>query len=103
MAKIIKNIEAEKEIKSNELVVIDFFASWCGPCQMFMPIFDESSQKNKDIKMFKMDIDNEIEYANKVGVQGVPTIVAFKDGKEIKRFSGYKSLEDLEEFINSVK
>ncbi len=95
--------DAKKLIESKELVIIDFFAEWCGPCQMFGPIFAEYAEKNKSIKLIKVDIDSEPDFTMESSVQGVPTIVAFKNGKEIDRFSGFKSLEDLGKFIDSVK
>ena len=95
--------EAKKLIDSKKLVIIDFFASWCGPCQMFIPVFEEFAKNNKDIEMFKVDIDNDADFAGESNVQGVPTIIAYKDGKELSRFSGFKSAEELKEFVDSVK
>lgn len=100
----IVNTEKAKElINSKELVIIDFFATWCGPCQMFIPVFDEYSRQNESVNMVKIDIDKEPEFSSENNVMGVPTIVAYKDGKEVSRFSGFRPMNDLSEFINSVK
>lgn len=86
-----------KELKSNELesfvskgdVAVDFWASWCGPCKMLEPVFKELSEELKDIKFAKANIDDVGEEAMSFGVRGVPTIIFFRDGKEINRLSGF--------------
>ena len=103
MAKIANNEEAKKLIESGELVIVDFFATWCGPCQMFIPVFDEYSEKNKDINFIKIDIDQSPELAGENRVTGVPTIIGFKDGKEISRFSGFKPIDELDKFVKTIK
>lgn len=103
MAKIINTKEAKEIIEKKELVIIDFFATWCGPCQMFGPIFTEYSEKNPDIKMFKIDIDKDPDFASEMNVMGVPTIVVFKNGNETNRFSGFKTFEELDNFIKLQK
>lgn len=102
MAEIVNKEKFNELIKSGEIVIVDFFATWCGPCQMFLPIFDEVSSE-LDVNMIKIDIDQEMEVASGNNVLGVPTIVAFKDGKEISRFSGFRPKEELLQFIEAVK
>ena len=102
MAEIANKQKFEELLNSGELVIVDFFATWCGPCQMYMPIFDEVSQET-GINMIKVDIDKETDLAGEQGVMGVPTNIAFKNGKEVSRFSGFKSKEELLDFINKVK
>ncbi len=103
MAKLVNINEAKELINSGELVIVDFFATWCGPCQMLLPIFTEVSEENADINMVKVDIDQDVDLASENGVMGVPTIIAFKDGKEVSRFSGFKPKEELLAFINENK
>ncbi len=103
MAKVVDKTKFDELVNSGELVIVDFFATWCGPCQMFIPIFDEYSEKNPDISLIKIDIDENAELAGNNKVTGVPTIVAYKNGKEISRFSGFKPYEELEKFINLIK
>lgn len=103
MAKLENAATVKEMIESGDLVIVDFFATWCGPCQMFLPIFTEYSENNPDVKMVKVDIDQDGEYAGENSVMGVPTIVAFKGGKEVDRFSGFKPIEELAKFVESVK
>lgn len=82
-----------------DLVLLDFSATWCGPCKMFMPIFEEFSNLCKDAKCFSVDVDDNDELAKEFAIMSVPTVVLLKDGKEVKRNNGYMSVEQLEEFI----
>lgn len=93
-----------KELENNEILIADFFATWCGPCQMFGPVFEKASQeiKDKKIKLVKIDVDEENNLALENNVSSVPTVVAFKNGKEVKRFLGFKPLDQLKDFINSI-
>lgn len=70
--------------------ILDFWAPWCGPCQMFKPIFDEVSKERPDIVFGKVNTEEPVngQLAAKYGIRGIPTIVFLKDGKEIGRFSG---------------
>ncbi len=78
-------------------------ATWCGPCQMFLPIFEEAANEIEGADLVKLDIDQDTEFAGESGVMGVPTIIAFKDGKEVSRFSGFKPKAELLSFIESAK
>lgn len=79
-------------------VLLDFSASWCGPCKMFAPVFEEFSASN-DMNCFSVDVDSNPGLSKEFGVMSVPTIVLLKDGNEIKRHNGYMALEQLEEFV----
>ena len=79
--------------------VVDFYATWCGPCKMFSPIFEEVS-KEQDINFVKIEINNHSDIARQYGVMSIPTIILFKNGEEIKRHTGFISKEQLIEFIN---
>ncbi|MGO5052765.1 thioredoxin [Lachnospiraceae bacterium LCP25S3_G4] len=81
-------------------VLLDFGASWCGPCQMLAPVIEELADEYKGkIQVGKVDIDESIDLARKYRVLSVPTIVLFQDGKEVKREVGYRSKSEIEEWI----
>lgn len=94
--KITSEEEFEKEIKEGNLIV-DFSATWCGPCRMMEPVLEELSSK---IKIFKVDIDELEVLTRKLGIMSVPTMIIYKDGKEVKKVVGYHSLEEMESMIS---
>lgn len=75
-----ENYEAEV-MKSDKPVLIDFFATWCGPCRMVSPIVDEIAAERDDIKVCKVDVDKQPQLASQYGVMSIPTLVVVKDGK----------------------
>ena len=87
----------ENEVLKSEIpVLLDFFATWCGPCKMLSPILEEIAKENAGkIKVCKVDVDEEAELATAFRVQSIPTLVAFKDGKAINMAVGYRKKEDL--------
>jgi thioredoxin len=68
--------------------VIDFWAPWCGPCQMMAPAFEAAAKGAAGVKFAKVNVDENPEVAQQYGVRGIPTVVFFKDGKEVNRFVG---------------
>lgn len=93
----------EKVLKSDKLTVVDFFATWCGPCQMMAPNIEELSAEMSDVVIGKMNIDENEETPQKYQVMSIPTVVFFKDGKVVDKVVGYQSKEALEEKINELK
>ena len=97
-------IHLEDEKKFNELIkdkaVVDFFATWCGPCKMLGPVFEEVS-KEKDINFVKVDIDNFEDICREYKVMSVPTLILFENGKEVKRNVGFIPKEELIKFIEN--
>ena len=78
--------------------VVDFFATWCGPCKMFSPAFEDVSSE-MDINFIKINVDEYPDIARKYGVMTIPTVILFKDGKEVKRNIGFMSKEELIDFL----
>lgn len=82
-----------------EKVIVDFFATWCGPCKMLGPIFEELSTEISDIKFIKVDIDKHEDLCRKYKVMSVPTLIVFDKEKEVKRNIGFIPKDKLKEFI----
>lgn len=97
-----ENFEQEVE-KSDQLVLVDFWADWCGPCKMVGPIIDELAEENEGkSKIAKLNVDEQRNLARKFRVMSIPSILFFKDGKEVDRMVGAQSKEDLLAKINSL-
>ncbi len=89
-------------IQSNHIVLIDFTASWCGPCQVLAPILKEVKDELGDsLKVIKIDVDKNQVIATKFQVQGVPTLILYKEGNQVWRQSGLQSKQDLLRIIKS--
>lgn len=93
-------------IKDKKLFVIDYFATWCGPCKMFGPIYEEASKleeyTKKNFNFVKLDVDQNTDFAADQGVTSVPTVIIYKDGKEFKRWSGALNLNSLKNNLNEA-
>lgn len=81
-------------------VLLDFFATWCGPCKMVAPILDQLAAENPDKKICKIDVDKEPALAQQFGVMSIPTLVLMKDGVVLHKMVGAGSKKKLEEFLN---
>ena len=80
----------EVVMKSDKPVLLDFYADWCGPCQMMGPVIEEIAGERADIKVCKLNIDEEMEIAQQYGVMSIPTFIVFKDGEVSKKDLGAK-------------
>lgn len=84
------------EIKQNEgVVLIDFFASWCGPCKMLAPIIDEIAEERADVSVVKINVDDEPELAEEFGVFSIPTLVILKNGELAHQSAGARPKEQI--------
>lgn len=92
-----ENFETEV-IKSDKPVLLDFWASWCGPCQMIGPIIEQVAEECTDIKVGKVDTDAQSRLAAEFGIMSIPTLVLLKNGKEVKRSVGALPKQEIIDF-----
>ena len=96
-----KNFEAEV-LKSEIPVLVDFFATWCGPCKMIAPVIEELAERYEGkVKIRKVNVDEENELAMKYQISSIPTLVLFKEGKVVNTKIGLCSRSEIESMINS--
>ena len=92
----INKVNFQKEVKnSDKSVLLDFYADWCGPCRMVSPIVDEIAEERNDIKVGKINVDQENELAEAFGVYSIPTLVVMKDGKIVNQAIGALPKEQI--------
>lgn len=103
MVKDITDSDFENEVtNSKETVLVDFWAEWCGPCKMLTPIIEQIAEEMSDkIKIVKMDIDANPEVASSLGIRSIPTMMIFKEGKEIGSKIGALPKNSIKEWIES--
>ena len=82
----------EKVINSNEIVLVDFWAIWCGPCRMLAPVMEEIA---KEVTVYKVNVDECANLASEYRINSIPCVIAFQNGKEIARSIGLKSKEEI--------
>lgn len=83
-------------LQSDKAVLVDFWATWCGPCKMMAPVLEEVSEEYKDkLTVGKLDVDQNPETAQKFGIMSIPTLLVFKNGEVVKQLIGYKPKSDL--------
>ena len=93
----------QEVIGQQGLVVVQYFATWCGPCKMLKPVLEALSTEMTDSKFYRLDIDLFTNQAVEAGIRSVPTVVLYKDGEEVDRQSGYQPKERVAAWLNQFK
>ncbi len=96
------HLEQEQDFNNyinEDKVLVDFYATWCGPCKLISPIIEEISKENENIKVIKIDVDKFPELSRKYGIMSIPTLIVFSKGKEVKKHIGYLEKEGIEDLL----
>lgn len=97
MIRVLNNENFKSEIEnSDKVVIVDFFATWCGPCKMLTPVFEELSNSMTDVDFVKVDIDQSLRIAQEYNITSVPTMMIFKNGKPVDAIMGFVPKQNIE-------
>lgn len=92
---ITKDNFKEEVLESKKPILVDFWATWCGPCQMLNPILEEISEEQDEIRIGKINVDEQEDLAIEYRIMNIPTMILFKDGKAVKSMIGYHTKEEI--------
>ena len=94
-----KNNFNQEVLNADRPVLVDFWASWCGPCRMVGPLIDEIAEERTDIKVVKVNVDEEPELSNRYGIMSIPTLLVIKNGDVVNKSLGARSKEQILEML----
>lgn len=97
------NENLESTVLSHDIVLIDFWASWCGPCMQFAPVYEDVASRNPDVVFGKVNVDEQTQIAQAAGIYSIPTLMAFRDGVAVFRQSGALPSRALEDVLGQVR
>lgn len=99
MIRHITTVQEYDELIKTGTVLVDFYASWCGPCQMLTPVLEEIAETYDDVTILKVNVDDHMELASRYGIQSIPLLYLFKDGKLVDSRLGYQNKNQLLKFL----
>jgi thioredoxin 1 len=102
MSLVVTEENASEIIGKTGVVILDFWAEWCGPCRMYGPIVDSFAEENPDITVAKVNVDENRELAASNGIRSIPTTIIYKDGQVITKLTGVQSKDKLAELIEPL-
>ena len=94
-------VNFEGVIKTQRLVIIDFYADWCGPCKMLSPIIANMAKEFPNINFYKVNVDRESTLSRKMNIQSIPTVMFYKQGQLVNQFTGYKNPQEIKTIISN--
>lgn len=95
----VRSEEFDKVLKENKLVLVDFYAVWCGPCTMQKQVLDKISTSRTEFEIVKVNIDESVDLARRFDIESIPTLVVFKDGKPVEKKIGFHEEESIIEMM----
>lgn len=95
--------EFKNELLGDNIILVDFFATWCGPCKILGPILEDVADEVEGVTIIKVNVDENHDLSVKYGIRNIPTILAFKSGENVDKFVGVKKKEEVVEFINKLE
>ncbi len=102
MAVVFANTNNFDEHIKEGTIILDFYADWCAPCRMIGPVLEQITEENEDIKIVKVDVDNNMELAQRYGVRGIPALFVLKDGKTVAQRAGFMPKAALVDWVRSA-
>jgi thioredoxin 1 len=90
-------------LNSDKVVLVDFYATWCGPCRMLIPVLEALSDENPDVRIFTVNVDDFADLASLFDVRNLPTLLVFKDGEVVARNVGAATKFEIDELLQSAK
>ena len=93
----------EETVTSSPIIIVDFWASWCGPCKMFAPIFEATSEQYPDVVFGKLDTEANTQISSAAGIEAIPTLMVFRDGILVFKQAGALPAAALQEVVDKVK